>query len=435
MILINVEEELDKYDLVEMGIPVMAFNNGIMPPKEETDNVVVADNTENAVVQSDAIADTQFDSEGTGYDLDIAKQLNFEPSKIEDANFGHMQSAAPISELINSGVFTEEDLLKFGIPENSSMLLKGMQHESVNKELNAPHNLEYKKINTPLGERYIGFPKTNTQNITEQSDTINDTQEQSVVANVAEDTPKAIIQGVVEGSRNFNDFMGDLVGAPGDAFNYIGKNLTGQEDFNKFLGSEDIKQKVQSSLSWLDENIMPDIGFNEYANEPFNYELYGEIVKVVAQFATPAVPTAKVLSGAKLIQKGWRKADLWVEGMKAPNPFVRGMVWGSIADAAAFPEMQNTLTDDLAKYLLGQTPEERSEFGNVVVSIFEKNVDDPAIVNRLRTSLEGLILGGAIQGFIEVAVKGAKLIPWDQLFKEAEINTNSLNLQTSNTKL
>ena len=36
---------------------------------------------------------------------------------------------------------------------------------------------------------------------------------------------------------------------------------------------------------------------------------------------------------------------------------------------------------------------------------------------------------------IKAAVKGAKLIPWDQLFKEAEINTNSLNLQTSNTKL
>ena len=33
MILINVDEELDKYDLAEMGIPVMAFNNGIMPPK------------------------------------------------------------------------------------------------------------------------------------------------------------------------------------------------------------------------------------------------------------------------------------------------------------------------------------------------------------------------------------------------------------------
>lgn len=326
MILINVEEELDKYDAVEMGIPVMAFNNEIMPPKEETNNVVVADNTENAVVQSDAVADTEVDA-------------------------------------------------------------------------------------------------------------VEDTQEQSVVANVAEDTPKAIIQGVVEGSKNFNDFMGTLAGAPGDALNYLGKNLTGEENFNKFLGSEDINRQLQAGLSWLDENIMPDMGFNEYANKPFNYELYGQIVKVVSQFATPAVPSAKVVSGAKLIEKGWRKANLWVEGMKAPNPFVRGMVWGSIADAAAFPEMQGTLTDDLAKYLLGQTPEERSEFGNVVVSIFEKNVNDPAIVNRLRLSLEGLVLGGAIQGFIEIAVKGAKLIPWDQLFKEAEINTNSLNLQTSNTKL
>ena len=326
MILINVEEELDKYDLVEMGIPVMAFNNGIMPPKEETDNVVVADNTENAVVQSDAIADTQIDA-------------------------------------------------------------------------------------------------------------VEDTQEQSVVANVAEDTPKAIIQGVVEGSRNFNDFMGNFLGAQGDAFNYIGKNLTGQEDFNKFLGSEEIKQKVQSSLNWLDENIMPDIGFNEYANKPFNYELYGEIIKVFSQFATPAAPTAKVVKATQLIEKGLGKANLWVEGMKAPNPFIRSMVWGTLADAAAFPEMEGSLTNMLSKYLLGQTPEERSEFGNVVVSVLEKNVDDPAIVNNLRTGLDGLFISSGVELFVKAAVKGAKLIPWDRLFKEAEINTNSLNLQTSNTKL
>ena len=231
--LIDVDKELDKYDVAALGIKVMAPDYSLKP-KEETDNVVVADNTENAVVQSDAIADTQIDA-------------------------------------------------------------------------------------------------------------VEDTQEQSVVANVAEDTPKAIIQGVVEGSRNFNDFMGNFLGAQGDAFNYIGKNLTGQEDFNKFLGSEEIKQKVQSSLNWLDENIMPDIGFNEYANKPFNYELYGEIIKVFSQFATPAAPTAKVVKATQLIEKGLGKANLWVEGMKAPNPFIRSMVWGTLADAAAFPEMEGSL--------------------------------------------------------------------------------------------
>jgi hypothetical protein len=323
--LIDVDKELDKYDVAALGIKVMAPDYSLKP-KEETDNVVVADNTENAVVQSDAVADTQVDA-------------------------------------------------------------------------------------------------------------VEDTQEQSVVANVAEDTPKAIIQGVVRGSKNFNDFMGTLAGAPGDALNYLGKNLTGQEDLNLFLGSKEAKQKIQSALGWLDENIMPDLGFNEYANEPFNYELYGEIVKIFSQFAAPAVPAAKVVSGAKVIEKTLGKAKLWVEGMKAPNPFIRSMVWGTLADAAAFPEMESSLTNMLTKYLLGQTPEERNAFGNVVVSVLEKNINDPAIVNNLRSSLDGLFISSGVELFVKAAVKGAKLIPWDKLFKEAEINTNSLNLQTSNTKL
>lgn len=323
--LIDVDKELDKYDVAALGIKVMAPDYSLKP-KKETDNVVVADNTENAVVQSDAVADTEVDA-------------------------------------------------------------------------------------------------------------VEDTQEQSVVANVAEDTPKAIIQGVVRGSKNFNDFMGTLAGAPGDALNYLGKNLTGQEDYNLFLGSKEAKQKIQSALGWLDENIMPDLGFNEYANEPFNYELYGEIVKIFSQFATPAVPAAKVVSGAKVIEKTLGKAKLWVEGMKAPNPFIRSMVWGTLADAAAFPEMESSLTNMLTKYLLGQTPEERNAFGNVVVSVLEKNINDPAIVNNLRTSLDGLFISSGVELFVKAAVKGAKLIPWDKLFKEAKINTNSLNLQTSNTKL
>ena len=108
----NIEEELEKYELAkldlsklppekwgrtevvtdEKGTPyTVGIKNGIswkLQPDEEEETSVVADNQSNTSMQ--------FDSEGTGYDLDIAKKLNFEPSKIEDENKGHMQSAAPI---------------------------------------------------------------------------------------------------------------------------------------------------------------------------------------------------------------------------------------------------------------------------------------------------------------------------------------------------
>ena len=457
----DIEEELEKYELAKNDfskVPAKdwqstevvtnedgrTYTAGVvdgmlfeLQPEEEMP--VVAKNQNNTSMQ--------FDSEGTGYDLDIAKKLNFEPSKIEDENKGHMQSAAPISELIKSGVFTEEDLLKFGIPENSSMLLKGMNHESVDKELNAPHNLEYKKINTPLGERYIGFPKQEVALNSETNQELNTpviqenamlpNAEAPVIPNLIKDTTKAIVKGGAVGGRNTTSFISSILGSPGDLGNFL-VNLTGTEDYKGIIpGSEAINRQFQAGLSWLDENLMPDIGVDEWANEPYNYETYGEIAEMVAQFATPGLPAAKIISGTKAVEKLWRRADLWVEGMKAPNPFVRGMVWGSIADAAAFPEKQLTLTGDLAEYFAGKTPEERTAFADLVVNVFQKNPEHAEIVNRLKGALEGFIIAGGLEGgvklavktppFLNIMVKAASKINWKELIDRVEIDPNTLS--------
>ena len=261
--------------------------------------------------------------------------------------------------------------------------------------------------------------------------------EAPVIPNLIKDTTKAIVKGGAVGGRNTTSFIASILGSPGDLGNFL-VNLTGTEDYKGIIpGSEAINRQFQAGLSWLDENLMPDIGVDEWANEPYNYETYGEIAEMVAQFATPGLPAAKIISGTKAVEKLWRRADLWVEGMKAPNPFVRGMVWGSIADAAAFPEKQLTLTGDLAEYFAGKTPEERTEFADLVVNVFQKNPEHAEIVNRLKGALEGFIIAGGLEGgvklavktppFLNIMVKAASKINWKELIDRVEIDPNTLS--------
>ena len=449
----DIEEELNKYALAKNNLSKVPANqwketavvtndngrtykagivNGVsfeLQPDEE-ENPVVADNQSNPSMQ--------FDPEGTGYDLDIAKRLNFKPSNIKDENFGHLQSAAPISELVNAGIITEQDLLKFGIPENSSMLLKGMAHESVDKELNAPHNLEYKKINTPLGERYIGFPK-----------------QEGPLPRIVGDTTKATARAAATVGENTTSLVSNILGAPGDLANYIAKTYpqvfqniapyitpggvpmqddvdvrgtefakNPNENFNTFLGGEDINNKIQSVYSWIDTNLMGNNPIDTWIAEPYNYETYGNITEGLMQFVIPAVPAAKLV----------KAGDMIVNGMVTLSPMVRGMTWGALADMVAFPAQEELLMKNFAEYFAGKTPEERSKFANEIISTFEKNPNHPEIYNQLKNTIDGFVIGGLIEGalgttpFIKNVLRAAKAVNWKELLDRVEFDPNTLSM-------
>lgn len=432
----NIDEELEKYEIAKNDfskVPADRFERietvtnddgrtyqaGIvndmsfeLQPDEE-ENPVVADNQSNTSMQ--------FDSEGTGYDLDIAKRLNFKPSNIKDENFGHLQSAAPISELVNAGIFTEQDLLKFGIPENSSMLLKGINHESVDKELNAPHNLEYKKIDTPLGERYIGFPK-----------------QEGPLPRIVSDFTKATARAAGAVGENTTSLAANILGAPGDLANFIVKTWRKgmpmaddpdfNEDFNTFLGGEDINNKIQSVFSWLDTNLMAGNPVDTWIAEPYNYETYGNITEGLMQFVIPAVPAAKLV----------KAGDMIVNGMVTLNPMVRGMTWGALADIVAFPAQEDLMMKGFVEYFAGKTPEERTKFANEIISIFEKNPNHPEIYNQLKNTKDGFVLGGLIEGglwtaskslpFVKNVLRAARAVNWKELYGRIEFDPNTLSM-------
>ena len=82
----------------------------------------------------------------------------------------HGPSAVPINELVKRGIFTEDNIKEYNLPVDGSLLLKGMQHETTPLELEAIEGkYEYKKVPTPLGDRYIAFPVVTKEGKVKQS--------------------------------------------------------------------------------------------------------------------------------------------------------------------------------------------------------------------------------------------------------------------------
>jgi hypothetical protein len=115
------------------------------------------------LVEDDAFA---FDPEGLGYDQDLYQAIGSPKGVPDDKGVYHKQSAVPVSELIYHEVWSEDDVTEYDIPFGSSVLLKGMRHESINEELDGTKGkIDYRLMDTPSGSRYIGVP------ITDESET------------------------------------------------------------------------------------------------------------------------------------------------------------------------------------------------------------------------------------------------------------------------
>jgi hypothetical protein len=160
-----------------------------------------------------------------------------------------------------------------------------------------------------------------------------------------------------------------------------------------------------------------------WAAEPYNNETFGTLTEGLAQFIVPAVPAAKLV----------KAGDIIVNGMVSLSPMVRGYMWGAIADTLAFPANEELITKRLAEYFVGKTPEERTEFANQVMGIFEKNPENAEIFNTLKTTSEGLIIGGIVDGtlrsipFLKTAIRAAKGINWKELYDRIEFDPNTLS--------
>ena len=222
----------------------------------------------------------------------------------------------------------------------------------------------------------------------------------SNVSSVGSDVGKAIVKGVPKGAEETLYGAAELVGAPVDTLNWVMSKVPGVGQYISsdmpIGGSDSIKYVLDAYNNFVNDNIPGVKTANTWVeNLQYDNEMLGGITEGVAQFSVAAVPAATM-----------------VKALTSANAFVRGLYWGAIADYAAFNPNDPTLTVSLTKMWDGATPAERTNIGNTVVSILEKNENNPEIINRAKSAIEGGILGGATEGVIKAIMLGAKYVPW-----------------------
>jgi len=237
------------------------------------------------------------------------------------------------------------------------------------------------------------------------------------------DTVQSMSTGAEKAGTNFNNFIAEVAAAPDNLADFLGQKITDNPDFNyPGLDKETATKNIQAALSWFDENLMPEFARGSTANIERKYtnQIYSSIMEGISEFATGAVPAAKVVGVTKNLQRGpeitarllgLKKGLL---GLVAPSAAVRGMAWGMIADATVIdPDSPEIVAPLIRKFILDLDEDEKSELSDTVLSILEKQDPNSDELKRLKTANEGAVLGALVEGVIA----SAKVLPWKTLTK------------------
>jgi hypothetical protein len=223
-------------------------------------------------------------------------------------------------------------------------------------------------------------------------------------AEATEDTLKGIIKGSVRGVGEAMKATAELVGIPFDTMNkYVVNPIAELLGFEKnddvFMGSESNLKALDMYVNTVNDIIPVGIAdpTNQYLNEPFNYETYGNIVEEVAKFGITAVPAAKI-----------------VGMMSSANAIVRGFAWGGIADYMSMNPEDPAIATFLVDYF--ETDREKLEpWARNAISVLEKHDTDGVITKRLKNMMEGTIAGGLAEGILPLVkgiIKATSIVPW-----------------------
>ena len=223
---------------------------------------------------------------------------------------------------------------------------------------------------------------------------------------VIKDTGQGIATGIEKGVRQLNQAALSVAGLPADFANFTIKTLTGDKDFKGPIpNTEDLKQSFEKITNWASK-YLPDVSTDNIKRN-YRNETYGNIIEGISQFTAGAVPAAKAVGVTKTLY-----------GTFAPSPIVRAMAWGAIADATTLMP-QDSLQNIIAESLKSIPKEERGNVSNIVVSALQVNPKNAELVERIRGSTSGALVGAAIDKFIiplaKSIIKVAKEAPWEEL--------------------
>ena len=121
------------------------------------------------------------------------------------------------------------------------------------------------------------------------------------------DTVQSMSTGAEKAGTNFNNFIAEVAAAPDNLADFLGQKITDNPDFNyPGLDKETATKNIQAGLSWFDENLMPEFARGSTANIERKYtnQIYSSIMEGISEFATGAVPAAKVVGVTKNLERG-----------------------------------------------------------------------------------------------------------------------------------
>jgi len=229
------------------------------------------------------------------------------------------------------------------------------------------------------------------------------------LSTVPGDMGQAMFVGMNQGATEIMDSAALIAGLPVEAAKGVinlGLDAVGMEPIKSAFGDIDTMKSVVGGYTNLVNAAVPiPDSVKDWAMQPYDNEMLGELTEGITQFTVAAFPAAKM-----------------VKAMTTANPIARGFMWGAIADFTAFNPDDPTIIAGIADYLIDAPAEERGPVLQILMAQIEKYEDDSELMKRSKQALDGAILGVAAEGvffIVKTAIKQAQKIPFKQIIDNA----------------
>ena len=251
-------------------------------------------------------------------------------------------------------------------------------------------------------------------------------ENEAFVDNIKKDTAIAAIQGADDGLKNTLYAPGDILGAGVDFVNDYGVtpffNKLGFPGSKRPFGGTEMNTEAMDNIISFINDITPNFlkePINEFADQPFTFETYGNLVKGFSQFGIVAIPAAQI-----------------VGYMSSANSLVRAVAWSGISDFTAMNPDDPAIAKVLLDYF--EVNQDKLEpWATNAIAVLEKHDTDGVITKRLKNFQEGVIVGAFVDTVLPLIrgiLKASVNIPWKgltPLIAGTAVTTNSNDAEAS----
>jgi hypothetical protein len=219
-------------------------------------------------------------------------------------------------------------------------------------------------------------------------------------ASVDRDMARGAVRGASRAGQAIVE-TAPMLGAPVDLVNEGLRAIGIPVSDEPFMGSESIKKGISNFMDWADRTFVPqaaDDAFRRFVEEDPTSPLAQSIVEELTRFGAQAVTPGAAL-----------------RAFKVGIPVVRGLAWGAIADFINAEPDEKLIVQEIAEALSGASEDERGAVASAIMDVLFVNETDPQVIRKAKFALEGMVIGGAIEGGVQLLIRAAKAVPWQEI--------------------